>query len=211
MKKALFILVAMTLVSATAFAQVRVGVGYANSADRFKVQNSDVQVGTANGVYGTIGLNIPVAGDLSFSPSVMYTYLTAKSGKSGLGGLVSAGATSQEHYINVPLHLEYGSELFPNFRLFFFGGPSVSFGLISKTTYSAGIGGYTVDTAVDHYNDYSDYGRWDVMVGGGMGFDLLHRIRLTVGYDFGLLDRELDNGSITRHRNQLSAGVAFLF
>ena len=44
-----------------------------------------------------------------------------------------------------------------------------------------------------------------------MGFDLLHRIRLTVGYDFGLLDRELDNGSITRHRNQLSAGVAFLF
>ena len=185
MKKALFILVAMTLVSATAFAQVRVGVGYANSADRFKVQNSDVQVGTSNGVYGTIGVNIPVAGDLSFSPSVMYTYLTAKSGKSGLGGLVSAGATSQEHYINVPLHLEYGSELFPNFRLFFFGGPSVSFGLISKTTYSAGIGGYTVDTA--------------------------HRIRLTVGYDFGLLDRELDNGSITRHRNQLNAGIAFLF
>ena len=211
MKKALFLLVALTLVGATAFAQVRIGVGYANSTDRFKVQNSDVQSASANGVYGTVGFNIPIVGDLSLSPSVMYTFLSAQSGKSGLGGLVSAGATTQEHYITVPLHFEYGSELAPGFRLFFFGGPSVAFGLISKTTYSAGIGGYSMDTVLDNYNDYSNYGRWDVMLGGGMGFDLINRLRLTVGYDFGMLDRNLDSGTITRHRNQLSAGLAFLF
>ncbi|MBR6869916.1 MAG: PorT family protein [Bacteroidales bacterium] len=210
MKKALFILAAALIFSAPAFAQLRIAVGYANSTDRFKMENSDLQTNSANGVYGGIGFNIPIAGDLSLTPGVYYTFLASNAGRSALGGLVNAGAKTQEHYVNVPIHFEYGSELFPNFRLFFFGGPSVSYGVISKTKYSAGILDYKIDTVLDNYNA-GGYGRFDVMLGGGMGIDLLNRIRLSVGYDFGMLNRNTNSNTILRHRNQLNAGIALLF
>ena len=210
MKKALFILVALMLVSAPAFAQFHIGGGFANSMDRFKTQNTELSTNSANGAYAGIGFNIPIVGDLSLAPGVYYTFLSSNTGRSTLGGLVSAGAKTQEHYINVPLRFEYGSEILPNLRLFFFGGPSVSFGLASKTRYSAGLLDYKVDTVLDNYNA-GGYGRWDVMAGGGMGLDLIKRIRLSIGYDFGLLNRYTNSSSIIRHRNQLNAGVALLF
>ncbi|MBO4535808.1 MAG: PorT family protein [Bacteroidales bacterium] len=210
MKKAFFILVALMLVSAPAFAQLRIGGGFANSMDRFNTEKKELSTNTANGAYAGVDFNIPIVGDLSLVPGVYYTFLASNAGRSALGGLVNAGAKTQEHYINVPLRFEYGSEILPNFRLFFFGGPSVSYGLASKTKYSAGILDYKIDTVLDNYAA-GGYGRWDVMVGGGMGFDLINRIRLSVGYDFGMLNRNTNSTAITRHRNQLNAGVALLF
>ena len=72
------------------------------------------------------------------------------------------------------------------------------------------VSSYKIDTVIDNYAA-GGYGRWDVMVGGGMGFDLINRIRLSVGYDFGMLNRNTNSTAIARHRNQLNAGVALLF
>lgn len=211
MKKALF-LVAALLVAVTTFAQVQIGAGYVNSADRSKVsKDADVSIATSNGVYAGLGFTIPLAGDLAVTPGVYYNYLTSRNARSVIGGIISAAGDLQEHYINVPLYFNFGSELAPNFRLFFFGGPTFSYGLISKTTLSASVLGFSANTSIDNYKDVSGYGRFDVMLGGGMGIDL-NRLRLTVGYDFGMMNRYTDNAtSVIRHRNQLHAGIALLF
>jgi hypothetical protein len=48
------------------------------------------------------------------------------------------------------------------------------------------------------------------MLGGGVGLEFNDMIRFQVGYDAGMVNRyKSDNFSV--HRNQLTAGVAFLF
>ena len=211
MKKALLMAAAL-LVAVTTFAQVQIGAGYVNSSDRIKTSgSSDPSITASNGFYAGLGFTMPLAGDLSFAPGVYYTYLSNRTASSIAGGIISAAGERQEHYVNVPLHFNYGAELFPNFRLFFFGGPTASVGVASKTKLSGSILGYQANTVLDNYKDVSGYGRFDLLLGGGMGVDLANRIRLTVGYDFGMLNRYTDSNDIVRHRNQLHAGVALLF
>ena len=211
MKKAMLMAAAL-LVAVTSFAQVQIGAGYVNSSDRTKISN-DAEVSTAasNGVYAGLGVTLPLAGDLAVTPGVYYMFLTSHNGRSVANGILSASGDLQEHYINVPIYFNYGAELVPNFRLFFFGGPTFSAGLISKTVLSASILGFSATTSIDNYKDVSGYGRFDVMLGGGMGVDLGKRLRLTVGYDFGMMNRYTEGNGIVRHRNQLHGGLAFLF
>jgi len=214
MKKTLSILAitALMLVSGNAFAQVHIGAGYVNSADRFKTaSSSEADVNYSNGAYGGLGFTLPLVGDLSVTPGIYYTYLASRTAVSYASGFVTAAGNTKEHYINVPISFEYGAEILPNFRLFFFGGPTLSVGLASKTTFSASVLGFSANSTVDNYADNSNYGRWDVMLGGGMGVDLARRLRMTVGYDFGMLNRYTASSNYTRHRNQLHAGVALLF
>ncbi len=211
MKKAMLMAAAL-LVAVTSFAQVQIGAGYVNSTDRTKLSNdAEVSTAAANGVYAGIGVTLPLAGDLAVTPGVYYTFLTSHNGRSVANGILSASGDLQEHYVNVPVYFNYGSELAPNFRLFFFGGPTFSAGIISKTVLSASILGFSANTAIDNYRDVSGYGRFDVMLGGGMGVDLGKRLRLTVGYDFGMMNRYTEGNGILRHRNQLHGGLAFLF
>ena len=183
MKKTLSIFVAAMLLLAAvpSFAQVQIGAGYVSSSDRVRVSNSTE------------------------------VDLTNRSVSSVAGGIIAVAGEREEHYVNVPIHFNYGANFTPKFRFFFFGGPAVSYGVISRTTVSGSILGFSANTVVDNYRDVSGYGRWDVMVGGGMGFDLVNRLRLTVGYDFGLMNRYIDGGDYDRHRQQLHAGLAFLF
>ena len=211
MKKAMLMAAAL-LVAVTSFAQVQIGAGYVNSTDRTKLSNdAEVSTAAANGVYAGIGVTLPLAGDLAVTPGVYYTFLTSHNGRSVANGILSASGDLQEHYVNVPVYFNYGSELAPNFRLFFFGGPTFSAGIISKTVLSASILGFSANTAIDNYRDVSGYGRFDVMLGGGMGVDLGKRLRLTVGYDFGMMNRYTEGSGIIRHRNQLHGGLAFIF
>lgn len=216
MKKTFSLLAAaaLLLIAVPSFAQIHIGAGYVNSADRIRVSSgteTEATVTYSNGVYAGLGFTLPLVGDLALTPGVYYTYLTNRNASSVAGGLLSLAGERQEHYVSVPLHFNYGDELFPNFRLFFFAGPTVSAGLASKTTVSGSILGFSANTVVDNYKDVSGYGRWDVLLGGGMGFDFARRLRLTVGYDFGMLNRYTDGNAYTRHRQQLHAGLAFLF
>lgn len=214
MKKTLSIFVAAMLLLAAvpSFAQVQIGAGYVSSSDRVRVSNStEVESTPSNGVYGGVGFTLPLGGDLAVTPGIYYSYLTNRSVSSVAGGIIAVAGEKEEHYVNVPIHFNYGANFTPKFRFFFFGGPAVSYGVISRTTVSGSILGFSANTVVDNYRDVSGYGRWDVMVGGGMGFDLVNRLRLTVGYDFGLMNRYIDGGDYDRHRQQLHAGLAFLF
>lgn len=209
MKKIATLLAAAMLLSGTsAFAQAYIGAGYVNSSDRTTVGNN-LSTTATNGFYAGVGYTLPLSGGLSVTPGLTYMMLLS-SGADSFGPLGLKGDL-QEHYLNIPVHLNYGAELAPGVRGFVYAGPTVSLGLASSTKLTASIAGFSADKTFDNYADGSDYGRADVMLGGGIGVDF-NSLRFTVGYDCGMLNRyTAGNTNTTRHRNQLTAGVAFLF
>ena len=208
----------MLLIGVNASAQLSIGAGYVNSQVRERTSSSsDVTVENTNGLAAGVSYSIPLAKGFAIVPGVYYTYTNKTGMKSGeLFGLKLKGeADLQEHYVTVPLHLSFGAEINPDFKVFLFAGPSFCAGIASTIHGSADIAGGLVnlDTGkFDNYGEDSTYGRFDVLVGGGIGFDLLKRVRFKVGYDCGMLNRYTgDSDGFTRHRNQLCASAAFLF
>ena len=64
---------------------------------------------------------------------------------------------------------------------------------------------------VNNYDDEYKYGRFDVMLGGGVAVDFFDIVRFNIGYDYGLVNRYTGDADYTRHRSQLTVGVAYLF
>ena len=90
-------------------------------------------------------------------------------------------------------------------KVFAYAGPSLQMGLASTSKIT--VGG-TTNTTNNYDND--SYGRMNVLVGGGIGADIADMLRLTVGYDFGLLDRN-SSDNVSLKTSQLHVGVAYLF
>ena len=91
-----------------------------------------------------------------------------------------------------------------------FGGPTLSYGLTSKVAVPvSGDSKHTYDIYDGELSNWTKYKNFDVMVGGGVGLDFENMVRFTVGYDYGLLNR--GGSTVNVHRQQLHAGVAFLF
>ena len=217
MKKALSTLFAasLLLIGVNASAQFSIGAGYVNSQYRYKTSSSsDVSTTNTNGIAAGIGYTFNLGHGFGVTPGVYYT-ITNKRNAAGatiFGVHISGESTTTEQYINVPVHLSFGAEINPDFKIFLFAGPSFSAGISSVTKSRLAGGSASLDfDPIDNYEG-GDYGRFDLLLGGGIGFDLLKHVRLLVGYDAGMLNRNTDSSSnITRHRNQLYAGAAFLF
>lgn len=198
------------LIGANAFAQVSLGAGYVNSTTgiSYKDNSSDSSMG---GFYVGASYNLPIASGLGIAPGLYYEFLTA-SDKSSYAGIAEVNGDTKEHYINVPVMFNYGYDLTPNFRIFAFAGPTASFGIASNTTIKGSALGLTANTKIDNYDKDYDYGRVDVMVGGGIGADIMNMVQFKIGYDYGLLNRYTgDTDNYSRHRSQLHVGLAFLF
>ena len=102
-----------------------------------------------------------------------------------------------------------------DFSVFAFAGPTFSLGLTSKTDVTTTVLGQNKTTNYDNYakdddGDASDYKRGNIFLGGGLGVDLKNTFRISLGYDFGLLNRTSADNT-TRTQNQFYVGVAFLF
>ena len=87
--------------------------------------------------------------------------------------------------------------------------------MTSKTDVTATVLGQNKTTNYDNYakdddGDASDYKRGNIFLGGGLGVDLKNTFRISLGYDFGLLNRTSADNT-TRTQNQFYVGVAFLF
>ena len=174
----------LMLLGTSAFAQVSVGAGYVNSKNTYTTSSgSKSDAEPMNGFYVGVDYNVPIGDIFGMSAGVNYEFLTSKDYE--LGSFLKGKYTEQ--YINVPVRLNAGFGLADGVRLFVFGGPTFSYGL------SAG------------------WNRFDVMVGGGAGLDLMDKIRLTVGYDLGMFNRLPKDSSDKLNRNKLHAGIAFLF
>ena len=195
MKKVFAIAAALMLMGTTAFAQ-SFGAGYVQST-----ANSN----TANGFYAGFGYSAEIMPGLSLNPGLYYEFLTSTTGAS-LGSWASYSGKTTEHYVNIPLHLSFAYSFAPTFKMFVYGGPTANVGIASTT--KGNIAG-AIETTTDNYKD-SHYSRFDIMLGGGIGVELMSKIRLTVGYDMGMLDRNTRD-NVTLKRNRLTAGAALVF
>ena len=204
MKKIISTLAFALLMAATAWAQTSVGVGYLNSIDIVKSGNN-TSSNPLNGVYAGVSFTVPVYGGINFTPGIYYGFATQSDAMDLIITTLSGRRT--DHFINIPMFLSFGLDLNPGLRFFAYAGPSVSFGLASMVTNKLG----TTSSSYDRYKEDSNLNRFDVMLGGGVGVQVRDMFRINVGYDFGMLNRYHNSSSIAYRRNQLTAGIAFLF
>ena len=206
----------LMLIGTSAFAQFSIGAGFVQSTDNVKSGNTKTST-PMNGLYAGASYNITFGDSgLGLAPGVYYSLLTKKDAKE-YGGIASTKVDVTEHYLSVPVLLNYGFRLGDGFKLGLYAGPTMSYGLASTLRSKADvelpiIGKVSSDSKVDQYKEGSEYGRFDVMLGGGVACEFADMVRFEVGYDYGMLNRYTGKSSdISRHRSQLHAGVAFLF
>ena len=211
MKKVLAIAASLLLVATSAFAQ-NFGAGYVQST---KTDGSSST--TANGFYAGLGYTAQIAPGIALNPGIYYEFLTNSSaGTAGIPGFatISGNSKTTEHYVNVPLQMSFSYSFAPTFKLFAYAGPTASVGIASTTksttSTSTIIGSGSSTSTTDNYADGSDYSRFDILAGGGIGAEVMKKLRVIVGYDFGLLDRN-NNDNASLKRNRFVAGVSFLF
>lgn len=211
MKKTISTILAasLMLIGSQAFAQMSVNAGYLNSTQSFKDANTKSI--NANGAFVGVSYNIPVAGALGFAPGVYYSLIANKSGGSGtvLGTSVSASSSFMEHALNAPLYLNYGIDLAGDSKVFVYGGPTLQFGLASTTKLSGGVGESTADRTYNNY-DNKNYSRFNVYLGGGVGFQL-SAFQITLGYDYGMLNLYKGENATRTHRSNLKVGIGYVF
>ena len=193
----------LMLLGTSAYAQFSIGAGYVNGKYTYASSNSK-HSDNANGFYAGIEYTVPVGEALGLSAGVNYENLMSKD-----YNLYGISGNLKEQYINVPVRVNVGTNL-GDARVFVFGGPTFSYALSSK----AEVGVLGITGVVDLYDKEILDNRFDVMVGGGLGIDLMDKLRFTVGYDLGMFNK-LDSGdsdATTKFtRNKLHAGIAFLF
>lgn len=228
--KKIIVIAAAALVSVAAFAQKKnplpfnVTAGYLQSTATYQTKpEADVNYTQSNGFFAGLGFEYTIIKGLSIAPGVYYEYIYSSDASStniGEFGTISGTTTLKEHYINFPLTLNFGYEIAPGIRLFAFGGPTFSLGIDSKTYVqgNATFGSINLNTG-DEINNYTDedgnptsYSPADLLLGIGAGADYNDKLRVFVGYDWGMLNRNTDaESTAVRHRNQLRAGIAYIF
>ena len=201
----------MMLAGTSAFAQISVGAGYLNSTNKTTNGKTSKTSLPSNGFYA--GAEYLITEDTGFGISVgayySYTTSTAKTGFTLFGVNLGASSKVEEMYLDIPVHFNFSAALTPALKGLFFVGPDFNYCLSSTTEVAGSIGSYG-GTSDKINNLASDSNRFDVMLGGGVGIDYNDKIRLTLGYDFGLLNK-IDSEEITQTRNMLKVGIAFLF
>lgn len=201
----------MMLLGTSAFAQISVGAGYLNSTNKTTIGNNIKNSLPANGFYAGAEYLITEGTGFGISVGAYYSYTSsvAETGISIFGIQLGASSKVEEMYLDVPVHINLSTELSPSLKGFIFAGPDFNYCLSSTTELGGSIGGKTGKTGKTN-NLTADSNRIDVMVGGGVGIDYNDKIRLSMGYDFGLINK-VNSEEINQTRNVLKVGVAFLF
>ncbi len=201
MKKIVSILAAsMMLLGIDAIAQPAITAGYLRSFERGKSGSESVTQPT-DGFFAGVDFTLPLGDYLNFVPGLYYA-MTSKQNVADLYFVKADFGRRTDHMINAPLMLNYCIELNSDFRFFFCGGPTLSFGLASV---------YKVEKeSIDLYSKDGYLNRFDVMLGAGAGIEMMEKFRLSFGYDWGMLNRtSYDN--LTVKRRQFHVGISFLF
>lgn len=206
MKKIMSLVAGLVLLTTTAMAQVSLGVGYMNPTHP---NTSDA----LNGAYVGLDFNIPLTGNLGLAPGVYYSYSFKNTTNTvSAFGLTATGKTSfNEQYVSVPLNLNYGLDLASDMTIRIYAGPTFSYGLSSTYKADGSVGGFSTSTGPQSlYTDNGDYKKFDLLVGGGLAFDYAQTFRISLGYNYGLLDRNTCENTVYR-RSYLHMGIAYLF
>ena len=194
MKKILISIVILLSTAATVFGQ-SVNVGYLNSSYIHNGRNSTTTT-AGNGAYAGIetDLNVLPISNSSISAGVYFDFVNYR-----LSDYLAARTFS----FRIPVHFKYSIGLGRTEVLFVSAGPSATIGAFGD--YITTIG--NTSHKENFYTD--DNSRFDLSLGAKVGIDLSHTFRVSVGYDFGLLDQNPRDPVV--NRNFLQVGVGYLF
>lgn len=219
MKKTFYVIAlsaALLLAGTQARAQLSFGAGYLHSTLTGKTSESQMNDEHSNGLYLGGSFNIPIVGDLGIAPGLYYSLLTGTGTGSYLGGYATGTVTFMEHAVNVPVYLNYGLKL-NKVRLFMYAGPTFQYGFSSTYKVDGNVNipilGINIQSGgtVDSYKD-KEMSPFNIYVGGGLGADIAKTVRVTVGFDYGVLNLYKGQEAGTQYnRYNFKAGVAYLF
>lgn len=198
----------MMLIGTAAIAQPSLGIGYLNSTDKVK-SGSTTKTTNLSGFYVGGSYNINLAGSFGVAPGLYYGLATKSDADSYFG--INTNVDVTEHYLSIPVMFNAGLTFADGIVGRVYAGPSLAYGIASDTKVKGSIAGFSKDTKINNYGDDCHYGRFDVMLGGGVAVEFFDMVRFNVGYDYGLVNRYTGDGDITRHRSQFNIGVAYLF
>ena len=200
----------MTLLGTTVFAQnVVVEAGFGLSSTHF-----DYTLGkaTADLYGGTLGISyeVPLVDQtLAFAPGIQFGYFT----KGDVNAFNVTNVSFTETYLAVPLDFNLKFPVSEDMKFLIFAGPTIDLGLTSRVKEQSATGA-EYDIYSGSLSDYTKYTRYDVLLGGGLGLDVMDAVRFSVRYDYGVVNRNggnLTSGLLKVHRSQLKLGVGFLF
>jgi len=194
--KKLFLTLALVAVAATtAMAQISVGAGYVSSTMKKDGSVTLPVVGTVSGsendsfggFYVGANYNLNVTGGLNVAPGLYFSNVSHK--------YKNSDTKWKESYLTVPVFFNYSFAVMDGLSIAPYAGPYAQFCVSSK---------------IDD-NDMSDnYKKFDIGLGFGLALDIVDMIRVSVGYDLGLINR-YDADNVTWKRSGVNFGVAYLF
>lgn len=215
MKKTLTILAVAVAMLVTANAQTGINIAYTPQTINSTNGNLHDTI-RLDGIAIGINQNIALSGDLALCVGLQGRYGFASSETTvnlGILGSATATAAHKQLLIDVPVLLNYGFNLGSNVRLTLFAGPTVSFALMGKTTWSGnasvlGALNLGTDGEDDWYDDNSNNSRFDIgaTIGANLSFN---QLRLFAGYNMGLLNLSTADNT-TRKAAGFFVGVGYV-
>ena len=211
-------------------------IGYLNSTYRTKAASGEVtKSDPMSGFYVGLVKDLRLFAGLSIQPGLYYSYLNTAEKEEVPSFNLSSSYT--EHGLNLPIHIKYTFDIVPAFGVYVFAGPTLSLGLAANTkisftgealgntvTSDARYNSYTgkikseniPEESLDQINRYlpqTRMNRFDVLMGGGIGLNLVKFVTVKGGFDYGLLNRfnedMADAGTLNRMQFYISVGVMF--
>ena len=211
-------------------------IGYLNSTYRTKAASGEVtKSDPMSGFYVGLVKDLRLFAGLSIQPGLYYSYLNTAEKEEIPSFNLSSSYT--EHGLNLPIHIKYTFDIVPAFGVYVFAGPTLSLGLAANTkisftgealgntmTFDAIYNSYTGKTKsenipeesldqIDRYLPQTRMNRFDVLMGGGIGLNLVKFVTVKGGFDYGLLNRfnedMADAGTLNRMQFYISVGVMF--
>ncbi|MCM1178567.1 MAG: PorT family protein [Bacteroidales bacterium] len=232
----------MALAGTNAFAQFGVGAGYMLSNNRTRIEGVEKNVNfSTNGFYVGAYYDMNIIGEaFSVRPGLYYQHLMKVNDVKSSFPNVKMTNSYMDNFLAIPVHLKGAINIVPGIlKIYVFAGPSFEIGLSASDELSV-KGNTSMENLIDGkirynyytqkiktsslndsqagiYDDYlpsdSRYRRFDVMLGGGVGLEIVRFIDFKVGYDYGLVNRYkgdfADTGKL--NRDQFYVGLAVRF
>lgn len=216
MKKLTLTLIALAA-AVTAFAQIpsglSIGAGYGSTTKIMKMKEMKIdEKEKLDAFFAGAEYNFAIGNSgLGVAPGIYFQY-----SKGDFLGEMLGGADDidwKESSILVPLKVNYSIPVADILKIVPYLGPTLEYNISSK----ASKDGETEDL-YDLEDDGGKYKHLQLYLGGGVAFDIADIVRVSIGYEYGLLNRlsidifdENDADYSFKDTGRLSVGVAYLF
>lgn len=196
-KKILAFCIALLGLAAIGNAQVRFSLGAGISGNFYVLGEKGVTIGSS-----APGLSLDF--EANFPMSQRFA-LSAGAALSGVAGYHFGGDKNKnlgEIYLDIPLRAKLYIPLGVNTRLYIFGGLTPAAALVSLDAHSG--------KSTSNFDTYPNLSRLGLMGGAGAGMEIIDHIRVHLGYDHDILDRD-GSADVTVRRGVFKTAVYYIF